>query len=246
MKLQGKVALVTGASRGIGRAIAVLFAKEGADVAVNYNTSEKDTEALVKELEETGRKAVAIKCDVSQESEVKEMVEKTIKEFGEIDILVNNAGIVYDVPIFQKTVDQWKKTIETNLIGMFLCVKYVAPYMSKRKYGRIVNISSTNGINTFDPTSVDYDASKAGVIMLTKALAQEMAPNVAVNSVAPGWVDTDMNKDLPKDFIESEKKKITLKRFAKPEEIAKVVLFLSSDDASFINGSIVVADGGYR
>jgi len=246
MKLQGKVALVTGASRGIGRATAVLFAKEGADVVVNYNTSDKQAEEVVTDIEKIGRKVIAVKCDVSQESDVKKMVEKTIREFGRIDILINNAGIVFDIPLFQKTVEQWKKTIETNLIGMFLCAKYVAPDMVKRKYGRIVNISSTNGIDTYDPTSIDYDASKAGVIMLTKALAQELAPYVIVNSIAPGWVDTDMNKDLPEDFIESEKKKIALRRLAKPEEIAKVALFLASDDATFVNGSVVVADGGYR
>ncbi len=246
MRLENKVVIITGASKGIGKATALLFAKEGAKVVINYFSSEKQAFSVVEEIGKIGSEAIAVKCDVSKEGEVKEMIQKTINKFGKIDILVNNAGIVYDVPIFEKTVEQqWKKTLDVNLIGTFLCSKYASKYMLKNDNGKIINISSTNGINYFSPESADYDASKAGVINLTNNLAKELAPKIQVNSVAPGWVDTEMNKDLPKDFIEEEMEKIYLKRFAKPEEIAKSILFLASDDASYITGSILKVDGGY-
>ena len=246
MKLKDKVALITGASRGIGRATALLFAKEGAKVAVNYNRSEKEAVEVVASIKDGGSEAITVKCDVSDESQIKKMVDEVIEKFGRIDILVNNAGIVFDVPFFEKTNEQWQKTLQTNLIGTFLCMKYVGPHMVKQKYGKIVNVASTNGIDAYDSSSADYDASKAGVIVLTKASAEIFAPFVSVNCVAPGWVDTDINKDLPKDYVKEETEKIYLKRFAKPEEIAKAILFLASDNASFITGSVLVADGGYR
>jgi len=245
MNLENKIALITGASGGIGRATALLFAKEGAKVVVNYFSSEKEATAVVEEIKALGSEAVAIKCDVSKESEVKEMIETTIKTFGRIDILVNNAGIVLDLPLFERTVEQFKKTLEVNLLGNFLCSKYAAEKMLQGTGGKIVNISSTNAINSFSPDAIDYDASKAGVITLTKDFAKELAPKIQVNAVAPGWVNTDMNKDLPKDFVEKETEKIYLKRFAKPEEIAKAILFLASDEASYITGSVLVVDGGH-
>ena len=246
MKLKDKIALITGASRGIGRATALLFAKEGAKVAVNYNRSEKEAAEVVKSIKEVGSEAIAVKGDVSDESQIKKMVDEVLKKFGRIDILINNAGIVFDIPFFEKTNEQWQKTLQTNLIGTFLCMKYVGPHMVKQKYGKIVNVASTNGIDTYDSTSADYDASKAGVIVLTKASAEIFAPFVSVNCVAPGWVDTDINKGLSKDYVKEETEKIFLKRFAKPEEIARTILFLASDDASFMTGSVLVADGGYR
>ena len=245
MRLKNKVALITGSSRGIGRAIALRFAQEGANVVVNYLSSEKEALAVVKEIKKIGSDAIAIRCDVSQENEVKGMIGKIVKEFGKIDILVNNAGIVYDVPLFKKTLEQWKRTLEVNLIGVFLCSKYASEYMLKQSTGVIVNISSTNGINTGSPDSADYDASKSGVISLTKNLAKELSPKIRVNCIAPGWIDTDMNKNLPKDFVKQEKEKIFVKRFGKPEEIAVVALFLASDDASFVTGSTIVVDGGH-
>ncbi len=244
-KLENKVAIITGSSRGIGKATALLFAKEGAKVVVNYSKSEKEANSVVNEIEKLGSDAIAIKCDVSKEEQVKQMVERTIKKFGKINILVNNAGIVFDVPFEKRTVEQWKRTLDVNLIGVFLCSKYIAPYMKKQKSGRIVNVSSTNAIDSFNPESMDYDASKAGVAILTKSLAKELAPTIHVNAVAPGWVDTAMNKDLPKDYVEGEKKKIYIQRFARPEEIAKVILFLASDEASYVNGNILKADGGW-
>ncbi|MBN1793272.1 glucose 1-dehydrogenase [Candidatus Woesearchaeota archaeon] len=243
MKLKNKVALITGASRGIGRATALLFAKEGANIIVNYFKAENEANSVVQDIKKMGADAITIKCDVSKENEVKQMVDKAIKKFGKIDILVNNAGIVFDVPFKDRTVEHWKRTLDVNLIGAFICAKHVTSHMKK---GHIVNIASTNGINACSPESMDYDASKAGLISLTKTLAQALAPNVMVNCVAPGWVDTDINKDLPKDYVKSETQNILLKRFGKPEEIAKTVLFLVSDDASFITGTTVVVAGGYQ
>jgi len=245
MRLKNKIALITGASRGIGKATALLFAKEGAKVVVNYFSSEKEAFSVVNEIKKIGSDAIAIKCDVSKENDVKKMVQKTIDKFGKIDILVNNAGIVFDVPFFERTVEQWKKTLDVNLLGTFLCSKYVSQQMLKTGGGKIINISSTNGINSFSPEAMDYDASKAGIIVLTRDLAKELAPKIQVNSIAPGWVDTEMNKDLPKDFVEEETEKIYLKRFAKPEEIGKAILFLASDESSYITGSILKVDGGY-
>ena len=245
MKLKGKVVLITGASRGIGRATALLFAREGANVAVNYIKAEKEASKVGEAVQKLGSKAITVKADVADEVQVKEMVKEVVGKFGGLDILVNNAGVVFDVPFEERTVAQWERTLGINLIGTFLCSKYCASYIKRRGGGTIVNVSSTNGIDTCSPESVDYDASKAGVIVLTKDLAQQFAPSVRVNCVAPGWVDTEMNKDLPKDFIEEEKRRTYLKRFAKPEEIAKVILFLASDDASFMTGSVVIVDGGY-
>jgi len=172
------------------------------------------------------------------------MVKEAVKVFGRIDILVNNAGIVFDVPFREKTVEQWEKTLAVNLIGPFLLCKNCVPFMSED--GRIINISSTNGIYSMHPESMDYDASKVGVIAMTKGLAQEFAPQkILVNSIAPGWIETEMNKDLPKDFVKKECARIWLKRFGKPEEIAKVALFLASEDSSYVTGTTVVVDGGY-
>jgi 3-oxoacyl-[acyl-carrier protein] reductase len=189
--------------------------------------------------------ATVIKCDVSKEDEVKAMVKKTIDKFGKIDILVNNAGIVFDVPFFEKTVKQWKRTMDVNLLGNFLCSKYVAEQMLKNNSGKIINISSTSGMTSFDPESIDYDSSKAGIVAFTRALAKELAPKIRVNTVAPGWVDTEMNKDLPADFIQEETEKIYLNRIGKPEEIAKSVLFFASEDSNYITGSVLRVDGGH-
>ena len=245
MRLKNKITLITGASRGIGKATALLFAKEGAKVVVNYLLSEKEAADVVEEIKNIGSEAIAVKCDVSKEDEVIKIISKVVETFGGIDILVNNAGIVFDVPIFERTTEQFKRTTEVNLLGNFLCSKYVSEQMLKKNGGKIVNISSTNAINNFSPDSIDYDASKAGIIALTKDFAKELAPKIQVNAIAPGWVDTDMNKDLSKEFIEDEKEKIYLKRFATPDEIAKTILFLASEDADYITGSILVVDGGH-
>lgn len=242
MKLQNKVALITGSSKGIGKAIALEFAKEGAKVVINYNNSKQEAEKLIEEIKNLGSEAIAIKADISNENEIKEMVNQTIDKYGHIDILVNNAGIVFDIPWTEKTVEQWNKTLGVNLVGTFLCCKYTVPHMPEGS--RIINISSTNGLGTVSTESMDYDASKAGVIAITKSLAKELAPKILVNSIAPGWVDTDINKYLPEDYVKSEIAQIGVKRFGKPEEIAKMAVFLASEDSSFIAGTTIVVDGG--
>lgn len=241
-----KVALVTGSSRGIGKAIITDFAKKGYNVVINYIKEYNEAERLKEKLEnEYSIRALTIKADVSNEDEVQEMVANIKKEFKRIDVLVNNAGIAIDKEFEDRTVEDWKRTLSVNLIAPFIVSKYVGNEMLKNKSGKIINISSTNGINAFFPTSIDYDASKPGVINLTHNLAIQFAPYINVNCVAPGWVNTDMNKELPKDLIEEETNRIYKKRFAEPSEIAKVVTFLASDDADFINDEIIKVDGGY-
>jgi len=244
MRFKGKVVLVTGASRGIGKATALMFAKEGAKVAVNYNKSKEEAEKVVSEINNISE-GIAVKCDVSKEEEVKKLFSEIIKKFGRVDILVNNAGIVFDIPFKERTAEHWRKTLDVDLVGVFICSKEASKYM--KNGGRIVNIASTSGMNTWGPDSMDYASAKAGVIMLTNTLAQELASRkIYVNCVSPGWIDTDMNKELPKDYIKKETEKTFMKRFADPKEIASVVLFLCSDDASFMTGSNVVVDGGYH
>lgn len=239
-----KVVLVTGSSRGIGKEIAKLYAKNGYNVVINYSTNEEKANNLSKELEEIYKiNTLTIKCNVADENEVKEMIDKIINEFNRLDVVVNNAGICQDSPLEDKTTNDFKKILEVNLIGTFLVSKYAYKYMEN---GSIINISSTNGIDSYYPFSIDYDTSKAGINILTKDLAVEFAPKVRVNAVAPGWVDTEMNELLDIDFINKELEKITLNRFAEPEEIAKVVYFLSSEDASYINGEIIKVDGGRK
>lgn len=245
MKLDGKVALVTGASRGIGKATALALAEEGCTVIVNYMKESERAKKVVEAIQKIGQKAVAIKCDVSNEKQVEKMIEQIIKEFGKIDILVNNAGIVFDVPFFERTVEQWKRTLDVNLVGIFLTSKYVSKHMLKQKSGTIINVSSTNGIHTYHPDSIDYSASKAGVINATKSMAIQFSPYIRVNAIAPGWVETEMNGKLPAGYVKSEKAKVLLNRFADPKEMASVIVFLASNDASYMTGSVIVVDGGY-
>ena len=239
-----KVCLVTGGSRGIGAACIKEFAKNGYNVVINYVNDDLSANLLKTEIENNYKvKALIIKADVANEIEVKNMVEKVINTFGSIDILVNNAGIAIDTTLEDKTKENFRKILDTNLIGTFLVSREVAKYMLNKKSGSIINVSSTNGIDTNYPESLDYDASKAGVISLTKNLAKAYHPYIRVNSVAPGWVMTDMNKELDKDFIKNEESKILLGRFADPSEIAKVIYFVGVE-ASYINGSIIRVDGG--
>ena len=246
MEFKDKVVLVTGSSRGIGRSIAVKFAREGANVVINYKNSRKEAETLYEILSMYGQECMCIKADVSKESEVREMIDQIIGKYGKIDVLVNNAGIAIDKEFVDREVQDWKDTLDTNLIGVFLCSKYAGENMNKAKYGKIVNISSTNGIDSTYTYSVDYDASKAALINLTKNLAIKFSPYVNVNAIAPSWIDTEMNNELPKAYLKDEKNKILLKRFAEPEEIADVVLFLSSDRARYIMGETIRVDGGLK
>ena len=242
-----KVALITGASRGIGEAITKKMASLNYNIVINYNNSEKEAEKLQKEIEEKYKvKSIIVRADVSNEEEINDMIEDTINTFGRLDCLVNNAGIAIDCPFEDKTKENFLKILDTNLIGPFLTSKYAYKYLKEQKNSSIINISSTNGIDTIYPESLDYDASKAGLISLSKNLALEFAPDIRVNCVAPGWTLTDMNKNLEKKYIEEEIDKILLSRFAHPEEIANVVAFLASDDASYINGEVIRVDGGFK
>lgn len=239
-----KVVLVTGSSRGIGKATIIEFASNGYNVVINYNNSENEALQLKEYVEkEYGIKALTIKADVSNEVEVKEMISTIIKEFGSIDVLVNNAGIVFDRNFEDITIDEFEKTLKTNVIGAFIVSREVAKYM--KNGSAIVNVSSTNGTKTISPECLDYNVSKIGLQSLTRDLAYQFRPNIRVNAIAIGWADTDMNKDLPKDYIEEETAKIYLERFANPSEIAKTIYYLASENASYINGEIVTIDGGY-
>lgn len=240
-----KVALITGSSRGIGRATAIKLASVGFDIIINYNNSKLLAEDLSKYIRSKfGVKTACFCADVSKEDEVRTMVEQAIKDFGHIDVLVNNAGIAIDKEYTDKTVEEFSKTYATNLIGPFLVAKYISPYMIDNKYGKIVNVSSNNGLNCNYPTSADYDCSKAALNNLTKNMAIEYAPYINVNAVAPGWVNTDMNKVFDDDMKKLECKRILKNRFAEPEDIANIIAFLVSDEADYINGAIIVADGG--
>lgn len=246
LEFKNKVVLITGSSRGIGRSIAIAFAKEGANVIVNYKNSDTDALVAYDIVSSYGNDCMVVKADVGNEKEVQKMIDKIIKKYGRIDVLVNNAGIAIDAEFDDKTVDSWQKTLNTNVLGPFLTSKYAGRKMVEQEYGKIINISSTNGINTIYPYSADYDASKAALINLTKNMAIQFAPFVNVNSVAPGWVDTLMNSELPKSYLKDEKEKILLKRFGEPEEISNVVLFLASDKARYITGEIITVSGGLK
>ena len=238
-----KTAVITGSSRGLGAATAKRLAADGMNIVINYVGHKDAASALENEIKAMGVKTHIVRADVGNEEDVKAMVKSIVDEFGSIDVLVNNAGIVFDIPFSEKTTDEWKRTLDVNLNGVYYCTKYFVPHINKG--GSIVNIASTNGIDTYHPDSIDYDVSKAGVIMFTKAMARDLAPHIRVNCVAPGWFDTDINADLPKDYVQKESEKIAMGRFGKPEEIGSVVSFLVSDDASFMTGSVVVVDGGY-
>lgn len=247
MNFENKVALITGASRGIGKAVAYLLGQNKCNLILTYNTSLNEILFIKEDLENKYQiKVLVVKVDMSNEDEIKELVNKSINEFNKIDILVNNAGIAIDTIFEDKTKENFIKTLDVNLVGPFLLSKYVGKYMLENKYGKIVNVSSTNGIDTNYVESLDYDASKAGLISLTKNLAQYYAPYINVNAVAPGWVNTDMNKELDEEFINEENSKILLNRFASPKEIANVIVFLASDEARYINSSVIRVDGGCK
>ncbi|MBP5679137.1 MAG: 3-oxoacyl-ACP reductase FabG [Bacilli bacterium] len=239
------VALVTGSNRGIGASCIEEFARQGVTVVINYCHHEKEAKELEKTIKEKYKVDVlTIKCDVSKEEEVEKMVNEIVDQFGGIDILVNNAGVSRDSLLMDKNIKEFRRILDVNLIGTYLCSKYVGRVMRDAKKGKIINISSTNAIDTYYPESCDYDASKAGIISLTHNFARELAPFVNVNCICPGWVKTAMNKELSIDQIKEEKKKILLGRFATPEEISKIVVFLSSSKASYVNDSIIRVDGG--
>lgn len=244
MLLEGRTALVTGASRGIGRAIALRLAAEGADVAVNFAGSAAKAEEVKNAIIEMGRKAIAIQADVKDASSVASMVEEVKKTFGRIDILVNNAGVTRDGLLMRMKDEDWETVIDTNLRGVFQCTKAVSKIMMKQRYGRIVNMASVVGL-VGNAGQANYAASKAGVIGFSKSVARELASRgITVNMVAPGCIDTDMTAVLSDKVREAMLADIPLARVGKPEDVANAVAFLVSDEAAYITGQVINVDGG--
>ena len=246
MEFRGLNALITGASRGIGRAIAIELAQNGANIIINYNKSQKKAEELCNELKNKYNvQAYAIQADIGKEEDRERLVATAYSFFNKIDILVNNAGVCYDMEVADRTVNRFIETFNTNLFSVFHLTKVIGEKMKKNQFGKIVNISSNNSINGFYPTTIDYDASKSALNSLTKNFAIELAPFVNVNAVAPGWIDTDMNKDvLTPDIKELESKRILKNRIGTPKDVADLVLFLLSSKADYITGQIIAVDGG--
>lgn len=245
MRLKEKTALITGGARGIGATTARLFAKEGASVGVVDLRSEGLQEVADKAKSE-GLEIDTFVGDITQKDDVDRIVNEFVQKLGRIDILVNNAGVVIPKPFFEKTVADWEKTLSVNLIGLFLCCQTAAKYMLQQKSGKIVNISSIRGIDHCGREGVmDYSASKTAVIGLTKTMAKELAPYINVNTVAPGHTKTEMTAPLPEEIKQNMIQGSYLKRMAEPEDIAKAILFMASDDADFITGQVLLVDGGF-
>lgn len=242
-----KTVLITGGAINLGAEIATIFAKNKYNIIINYLTSEEEALILQKNLiNDYQVEVMTIKADITKENEVHKMVDKIIKKFNKIDILVNNAAYYKDNFLFDKIAQDFNRILEVNVLGTFLISKEVSKYMLKEKSGNIINIASTNGIDTLNPCSIDYDASKAGVISLTHNLAKELAPYIKVNAIAPGWINTKPVLEMNPNLIKEEQEKILLKRFANPQEIAEVVYFLASEKASYINSSVIRVDGGLK
>lgn len=243
-----KVVLVTGGAKGIGRAIALELAKQGYDIVINYLTSQKEAEALQKEIKEMyGVRCMAIPCDVSKEDEVDKMISCIEEKLGGVDILINNAAVDLSNLFHLKTAGEFRRTMEVNVVGAFNCSKRVYRYMLEKEYGRIINISSTNGINTYYPMCIDYDASKAALISLTHDLAFEFAPYIHVNCIAPGFIGTENELDgYDEEFLREEIEKIMVQRYGDPKEVAYLVKFLISEEADFINNTVIRIDGGQK
>lgn len=242
--LEGKVAVVTGASGGIGRAIALAFGKAGASVAVHYNGNEAKAAAVKAEIEEAGGKAEIFRCNVADFDACKDFIKSVVKTFGKIDILVNNAGITRDGLVMGMSEEDFDAVIDTNLKGSFNCIRFASRQMMRKKYGRIINITSVSGV-AGNAGQANYSASKAGLIGLTKSVAKELASrNITANAIAPGFVKTEMTEVLSDDVKEAAMKQIPLGRFAEPEDIANAAVFLASDMASYITGQVLLVDGG--
>jgi 3-oxoacyl-[acyl-carrier protein] reductase len=241
-QLKDKVAVVTGASRGIGKAAALALVSQGAKVVINYARSREAAESTVKEITEAGGEAIALQGDVSQSTEVDNLIKTTLDKFGRIDVLVNNAGITQDTLLLRMKPEQWQAVIDLNLTGVFLCTKAVSKTMLKQRSGRIINIASVAG-QMGNPGQANYSAAKAGVIGFTKTVAKELANRgITVNAVAPGFIETDMTQDLQSEEII---KFIPLGRYGKPEEVAGTIRFLAADPAAaYITGQVFNVDGG--
>ncbi|MBI6071948.1 3-oxoacyl-[acyl-carrier-protein] reductase [Clostridium perfringens] len=242
--LKDKVAIVTGGTRGIGRAIALKLADQGANIVINYRNSDKEAEELKAILEEKGVKVLTVKCDISNFEDSKNLMDKCKEVFGKIDILVNNAGITKDTLIMRMKEEDFDNVIDVNLKGTFNCAKHASAIMLKQRFGKIINMTSVVGI-AGNAGQVNYAASKAGVIGLTKSLAKELGSRgITVNAVAPGFINTDMTSSLSEKVKEEASKNIPLKRLGDPEDVANLVGFLASDAANYITGQVINVDGG--
>ena len=239
-----KLAIITGGARGIGKQIALTFAKEGYNIAINYRTENEDLKNTKKEIEENNVKCFTFQGDVTNFKDCEQFVKQIVEEFGNIDVLVNNAGITRDTLLMRMKEEDFKQVIDTNLIGTFNVTKNVISYMMKARSGRIINISSVVGISG-NAGQTNYSSSKAGIIGFTKSLAKEVASrNITVNAVAPGFIETQMTDVLKDDIKEEIAKKIPLKRMGTPQDVANVVKFLASNDSSYITGQVINIDGG--
>jgi 3-oxoacyl-[acyl-carrier protein] reductase len=244
LSLEGRVAIVTGAARGIGKAIALLLARRGAAVVVNYQHSAQAADQLVAEIYNDGGKALAFQADVSKMAQAQQLVKSAIEDFGGLDILVNNAGITRDTLIMMMSEEDWDEVIATNLKGTFNCSKVAARHMMRKRYGRIINITSISG-QMGNPGQTNYSASKAGQIGFTKALAREVASrNITVNAIAAGYIDTEIWANVPEEVRQAALDLIPLGRKGQPLEIAYAVAFLASDQAAYITGQVLGVDGG--
>lgn len=243
-----KVVLISGGAKGIGKAIALELGKQGYDIVIDYLTSESEAHALKDDIiKNYGVRCLAIQADVSKEDEVDKMVSLIESELGGVDILINNAAIDLSNLFHLKNADEFRKTLDVNVVGAFNCSKRVYRHMLDQEYGRIINISSTNGINTYYPMCIDYDASKAALISLTHNLAFEFAPYIHVNCIAPGFIGTENELDgYDEEFLKEEVEKIMVNRYGDPKEVAYLVKFLISDEADFINNTVIRIDGGQK
>lgn len=243
-----KVVLITGGAQGIGKATALELGKQGYDIVINYLTSKKEAHALKDMIiDNYGVRCMAIQCDVSKEDEVDQMISSIELELGGVDILVNNAAVDLSNLFHLKNAEEFRKTLDVNVVGAFNCSKRVYRHMLDQEYGRIINISSTNGMNTYYPMCIDYDASKAALISMTHNLAFEFAPYVNVNCIAPGFIGTENELDgYDEEFLKEEVEKIMVNRYGAPQEVAYLVKFLISDEANFINNTVIRIDGGQK
>ena len=243
-----KVVLITGGAKGIGKAIALELAKNNYDIVINYLTSKKEAMELRETIiNDYGVKCLAIRADISLENEVDQMVTTIESELHGVDVLINNAAIDLSNLFHLKNAEEFRRILDVNVVGAFNCSKRVYKYMLEKEYGRIINVSSTNGINTYYPMCIDYDASKAALISLTHNLAFEFAPYIHVNCIAPGFIGPENELEgYDEQFLKEEQEKIMINRYGKPEEVAYLVKFLVSDEANFINNTIIRIDGGQK